>query len=251
MLVRSLVPGSAPGNTMEDIVTARMNYARLDDPASKVRIRLNSTAVHVKHVGDPQSAKEVEVTYVRGGQARRVRAASCVLACYNMVIPYLCPEMPDKQKEALAYAVKIPLVYTNVQIRNWKSFQKLGLSSIYAPGAYFSNIALDYPGLDGRIQLSGFARRTVRSAFAAHSLQTGAALQRSVPRRAMGTVQHEVRNLRAAGARSIGPHALCRRIRSRHRHRSHHGQPVAARICLRIQPPVRTAGSARIRSGLA
>ena len=74
-----------------------------------------------------------------------MRAAACVLACYNMVIPYLCPEMPDKQKEALAYAVKIPLVYTNVQIRNWKAFQKLGLSSIYAPGAYFSNITLDYP----------------------------------------------------------------------------------------------------------
>ena len=145
ILVRSLVPGSASGNTMEDIVTARMNYAALDDTASKVRIRLNSTAVHVKHVGDPNTAKEVEVTYVREGEARRVRAASCVLACYNMVIPYLCPEMPDKQKEALAYAVKIPLVYVNVQIRNWKSFQKLGLSSIYAPGGYFSNIALDYP----------------------------------------------------------------------------------------------------------
>jgi len=145
MLVRSLVPGSAPGSTMEDIVTARMNYAKLDDDGAKVRIRLNSTAVHVKHIGDPQSAKEVEVTYVRGGQARRVRAGACVLACYNMVIPYLCPEMPDDQKEALAYAVKIPLVYTNVQIKNWRAFQKLGLSSVYAPGAYFSNISLDFP----------------------------------------------------------------------------------------------------------
>ncbi len=145
MLVRSLVPGSASGHTMEDIVTARMNYARLDEPESKVRIRLNSTAIHVKHVGDAQNAKEVEVTYVREGQVRRVRAPFCVLACYNMVIPYLCPEMPEKQKDALAYAVKIPLVYVNVQIRNWKSFQKLGLSSIYAPGGYFSNIALDYP----------------------------------------------------------------------------------------------------------
>jgi spermidine dehydrogenase len=145
MLVRSLVPGSAPGSTMEDIVTARMNYARLDDAASKVRIRLNSTAVRAQHLGDPQSAREVEVTYVRGGQAHRVRGASCVLACYNMVIPYLCPEMSDKQKEALAYAVKIPLVYTNVQIKNWKAFQRLGLSSIYAPGAYFSNITLDFP----------------------------------------------------------------------------------------------------------
>ncbi len=145
MLVRSLVPGVLTGSTMEDIVTARANYARLDDPASQVRLRLNSTAVRARHVGDPASAKEVEVTYVRGGKARRVRAANCVLACYNMVIPYLCPEMPDKQKEGLAYCIKVPLVYTNVQISNWESFQKLGIQGIYAPGAYFSNVTLDFP----------------------------------------------------------------------------------------------------------
>jgi spermidine dehydrogenase len=145
MLVRSLVPGTLPGHTMEDIVTARADYARLDDASSPVRIRLNSTAVKVKHTGDPATAKEVEVTYVRGGQAHRIRAANCVLACYNMVIPYLCPEMSDTQKEALAYGVKMPLVYTNVQISNWKAFQKLGISAIYAPGSYFSNITLDFP----------------------------------------------------------------------------------------------------------
>ena len=145
MLVRSLVPGSAPGSTMEDIVTARMNYARLDTPDSAVRIRLNSTAVRARHLGDPQSASEVEVTYVRGGTAHKVSAAHCVLACYNVMVPYLCPEMSDKQKEALAYAVKIPLVYTNVQITNWKSLRKLELNSIYAPGSYFSTISLDFP----------------------------------------------------------------------------------------------------------
>jgi spermidine dehydrogenase len=157
MLVRSLVPGVLPGHTMEDIVTARANYARLDDVASRVRIRLNSTAVRARHIGnpaagpaadpaaDPTTAKEVEVTYVRGGQAHRVRAAHCVLACYNMIIPYLCPEMSAPQKEALSYCVKIPLVYTNVQISNWKSFQKLGINGVYAPGAYFSNVNLDYP----------------------------------------------------------------------------------------------------------
>jgi spermidine dehydrogenase len=145
LLVRSLVPGSAPGTTMEDIVTARMNYARLDDPSSKVRLRLNSTAVRVKHVGDPATAKEVEVTYVLAGKARKVRGDTCILACYNMIVPYLCPEMPEKQKESLAYAVKQPLVYTNVQIRNWTAFQKLGVCDIYAPGGYFNLVILDFP----------------------------------------------------------------------------------------------------------
>ncbi len=145
MLVRSLVPGTLPGHTMEDIVTARANYAALDEASSPIRLRLNTTAVKVKHAGDPATAKEVEVTYVRAGQARKARAANCILACYNMIIPYLCPEMPDTQKEALAYDVKLPLVYTNVQIANWRAFQKLGVSSIYAPGSYFSHITLDFP----------------------------------------------------------------------------------------------------------
>ena len=145
MLVRSLVPGVLSGHTMEDIVLARANYAHLDDNSLPVRIRLNSTVVKARNVGDPTNAKEVEVTYVRGGKAHRVHGANCILACYNMVIPYLCPEMSEKQKDALAYCVKLPLVYANVQIRNWKAFQKLGVNGIYAPGSYFSNVTLDFP----------------------------------------------------------------------------------------------------------
>ena len=154
LLVRSLVPGAIPGTTMEDVVTSRVNYARLDDSKSAVRIRLNSTAVRANHVGDPRDAKQVEVTYVRGGKAFKARAPHCVLACYNMVIPYLCPAMSETQKEALHYAVKIPLVYTNVLIRNWESFQKLGVSSIYAPGSYFTGVSLDFPVSMGEYHFS-------------------------------------------------------------------------------------------------
>jgi spermidine dehydrogenase len=145
LLVRSLVPGSAPGNTMEDIVTAKMDYTRLDDAKNATRVRLNSTAIHARHLGDPSTAKEVEVTYMLSGRVLKVRASNCVMACYNCVVPYLCPEMSQKQKDALAYAVKQPLVYTNVQIRNWTAFQKLGVSYIYSPAAYFCSTTLDFP----------------------------------------------------------------------------------------------------------
>ena len=145
LLVRSLIPASAPGSTMEDIVTAKLNYATLDDSSSPVRIRLNSTAILARNIGDPGSAKEVEVTYVRDGKARAVRGAACILACWNMVIPHMCPELPDAQKEALAYGVKVPLVYTNVQIANWQSFKKLGVSGIRCPGSYFETVTLDFP----------------------------------------------------------------------------------------------------------
>jgi spermidine dehydrogenase len=155
LLVRALLPGSAPGNTMEDIVTARMNYARLDDPDSAVRVRLNSTVVRARNVGDPAAAKEVEITYVRGGETRSVRSAACVLACWNMIIPYLCPEMPQKQKDGLAYGVKIPIVYTNVLINNWQSFKKLGVSRVDCPGSYFSVVELDYPVSMGDYRFPG------------------------------------------------------------------------------------------------
>jgi spermidine dehydrogenase len=155
LLVRALIPGAAPGSTMEDIVTAKMNYARLDDPASPVRVRLNSTVVQARNVGDPAAAKEVEVTYVRGGDARSVRGSTCILACWNMVIPYLCPEMPQKQKEGLAYGVKVPIVYTNVLINNWQAFKKLGVCVAYCPGSYFSGLDLDYPVSMGDYYFTG------------------------------------------------------------------------------------------------
>jgi spermidine dehydrogenase len=107
LLVRSLVPESLPGRSAEDVVSARLDYSRLDDPRSPARIRLGSTAVRVRNVGDPASSAEVEIVYVRGGEPYAVRAGSCVLACYNMIIPYLCPELPEPQKEALRYAVKV------------------------------------------------------------------------------------------------------------------------------------------------
>jgi spermidine dehydrogenase len=145
LLVRELIPPAAPGHTMEDIVTAKMNYALLDDPASPVRIRLNSTAVAARNVEDAVAAKEVEVTYVRGGHAHSVRAGACILACWNMVIPYLCPEMSREQKDALEYGTKVPLVYTNVLIRNWRSFEELGVFAVDCPGSYFDTVGMDFP----------------------------------------------------------------------------------------------------------
>jgi spermidine dehydrogenase len=143
LLVRALVPGSIPGQTAEDVVTAEADYNKLDRGDSPVRLRLSSTAVRVGHVGDQATAKEVAVSYVREKKVYNVRGKGVVLACWNMVIPYLCPEIPDKQKEALRYGVKVPLVYTAVAIKNWKAFQKLGVQSVSCPGMYHADVSLD------------------------------------------------------------------------------------------------------------
>jgi spermidine dehydrogenase len=143
LLVRNLLPDAIPGSTAEDIVTARAAYDRLDRPGSPIRLRLSSTVLRAVNVGAADSGG-VEVTYMRAGNAYTVRARNCVLACYNMMIPYLCPELPAAQKEALHSLVKTPLVYTSVALRNWESFRKLGVSRVYAPGGYHSSFNLNW-----------------------------------------------------------------------------------------------------------
>jgi spermidine dehydrogenase len=145
LLVRSLIPGAIPGHSMDDVVSARADYSPLDGAKAPVRIRLNSTVVQVRHNGSAASAKEVRVAYMRGGKLQSVQASACVLACYNMMIPYLCPELPQKQQDALHSLVKVPLVYTHVAIRNWATFQSLGIHQIVAPAGYHTYTALDFP----------------------------------------------------------------------------------------------------------
>jgi spermidine dehydrogenase len=145
LLVRRLVPGAIPGTTATDVVTARADYSRLDRPGNEVRIRLRSPVVRVRHLGAPQAAHGVEVAYATGGAVRTVNARAAVIACWHTSIPYLCPELPAAQKEALAFAVKVPLVYTNVFIRNWRAFQNLGVSRVTAPGFWHPSVSLDFP----------------------------------------------------------------------------------------------------------
>ena len=88
LLVRKLIPDAIPGNSSSDVILAKANYAKLDDSSSPVRIRLNSTAVRVKHLGDAASAKEVEVSYARGGKVYTAQGEefdSRLLACRDPV----------------------------------------------------------------------------------------------------------------------------------------------------------------------
>ena len=145
MMVRRMIPGVAPGSTPEDILMARFDYSKLDVATSPVRLRLNSTVVRIRHDGDPRTAKQLGVEYVQGGRAWRVRARHCVLACYNSVIPSLCPELPKSQREALAMPVKFPILYTNVVLNNWRAWKNLGIGAVTSSGSYHPMVKLDFP----------------------------------------------------------------------------------------------------------
>jgi len=144
LLVGRLIPRAVPGRGVDQVVTARVDYARLDEPGP-TRLRLNSTVVRARHAGDAASASEVEVTYARGRRLELVRARNCVLACWSTMIPYICPELPQAQRDALAYAIKVPIVYTNVVLRRWTSFQSVGVSRAHCPGSFHTSVELDLP----------------------------------------------------------------------------------------------------------
>ena len=209
LMVRKLIPSVMPGNSASDVVLAKANYAKLDDSASSVRIRLNSTAVRVKHVGDAASAKGVEVTYAKGGKVYTAHAKNAVLACWHVMIPYICDELPDKQKEALASAQKVPLLYSNIAVRNWTAFEKVGANSIYAPGMYHSYVNLDLP-----VSIGGYeCAKTPEQPIVVHMMKAAchpglpARQQHSYGRIELYTTTFETmeRNIRDQLARTLGP----------------------------------------------
>jgi spermidine dehydrogenase len=155
LLVRSLIPDTMAGSTMEDVIAAKADYSKLDQSRAAIRLRLNSTATQVQHGKTTDGEKVVQVAYMRGGKLQSVVAKNCVLACYNGMIPYICPDLPQKQKEALSYLVKAPLVYTHVALRNWTAFAKLNVHQIVAPCGYHTYTALDFPVSLGQYKFPG------------------------------------------------------------------------------------------------
>jgi len=74
-----------------------------------------------------------------------VQAGRVVMASYNMMVPFVMPQLPRPQREALRYGAKVPLVYSVVAIRNWRAFATLGVKFVSTPGMFHSQLRLDDP----------------------------------------------------------------------------------------------------------
>jgi spermidine dehydrogenase len=144
-LVRGMIPAALPGTGMESLAITAALYDKLDVAGDPVRLRLYASVVKVKHDGAPNAAKSVTVTYVEGETLKTVQAGHVVLACWHRVIPYLTDELGADQVEALKDQQKVPLIYTNVLIRNWHAFEKLGIESFEMPSGFWEGASIDYP----------------------------------------------------------------------------------------------------------
>ena len=138
LMVAKLVPQSAPNATAENVAMTQFDYSALDRENANVRLRLNSTVIGVDNID-----QGVSVTYASSeGELKQVSARHSVLACYHSIIPHLCPAMSDTQKAALKYQVKVPMILTNVLLRNSQALDKLGVDAVSCPGRLHARLFL-------------------------------------------------------------------------------------------------------------
>jgi spermidine dehydrogenase len=129
LIVKTLIPESIAGNSsLEDVCQNSVNFAALDRAGAPARIRLDSTAVWVKHDGDPAKSESVTIAYTRAGKTYRVKARSVVMAGGSWTTKHIVRDLPQDRKDAYAEFHRSPCMVANIAVRNWRFLYKMGIS---------------------------------------------------------------------------------------------------------------------------
>ena len=145
LLVRKMIPNVGPGDSYEDIVLSKFNYSELDKNSNIVRIRLNSTVVNVRHDGDPNSSSDLFVKYINDKKSYQVKGKGVVMACYNVMIPHIVPDLPEEQAAALRRNMRLPLFYSTVGLKNWRAMKEMEIGVAISPGNMHQAVLMDFP----------------------------------------------------------------------------------------------------------
>ena len=129
LIAKTLIPESiAGGHSLEDVCRKSVNFVALDRPGSSARIRLDSTAVWVKHDGDPAKSQFVTVAYTRGPKTFRVKARSVVMAGGSWTTKHIVRDLTPDRVTAYGQFYRSPCMMANVAVRNWRFLYKLGIA---------------------------------------------------------------------------------------------------------------------------
>ena len=129
LIVKTMIPDSIPGEqSLENICRNNVNFAALDRVGAPARIRLNSTAVWVKHDGDASKSESVTVAYTRAGKTYGVKARTVVMAGGSWTTKHIVRGLPDDRKDAYSQFYRSPCMLANVAVRNWRFLYKMGIS---------------------------------------------------------------------------------------------------------------------------
>jgi len=129
LMLKSVIPAAMEGDASVDGVTQHgVNFGSLDVAGAPVRMRLEATAVAVKHEGDAAKASSVSVVYEKGGKVYRVKARSVVMAGGSWTTKHIVKDLPEAQSEAYGQFYRSPCMMANVAVRNWRFMYKMGMS---------------------------------------------------------------------------------------------------------------------------
>jgi spermidine dehydrogenase len=129
LMVKTLIPGSITGeHTVEAVCRGKVHFAALDRPGTRTRIRLGSTAVWVKHEGDPAHSQFVRIVYTREGRVYAVKARSVVMAGGSWTTKHVVRDLPQTHQEAYSQFYRSPCLMANVAVRNWRFLYRLGIT---------------------------------------------------------------------------------------------------------------------------
>jgi spermidine dehydrogenase len=128
LIVKTMIPESIAGErTLEDVCRNNVNFVALDRAGASARIRLDSTAVWLKHDGDPEKSESVTVVYTRGGKTYRVKARSVIMAGGSWTTKHIVRDLPEDRKQAYAQFYRSPCMVANLAVRNWRFLYKMGI----------------------------------------------------------------------------------------------------------------------------
>lgn len=124
-LLRSLWPGSIRrrygiNQHMSDL----FDFDRLGSAPGGRALRLGTTAVHVKHAGNPATAEAVDVTYSRNGKLETVHAHAVIMAGGAFVTRHVVRDLTEAKAAALGRFIYAPVVWANVALRNAAALDK-------------------------------------------------------------------------------------------------------------------------------
>ncbi|MCW1402938.1 NAD(P)-binding protein [Novosphingobium sp. MW5] len=129
-LLQHLVPdayGDTP--TFASFVRASLRRETLDRPGQAVRVRLDSVAVSVQHVGKVDKAVAVDVVYNNAGKDMvRVRGRNVIMGGQQHVNKNVCRDITPAIKAAMNEFNHAPILSVNIALNNWRFFDKAGIS---------------------------------------------------------------------------------------------------------------------------
>ncbi len=128
-ILKQLIPDAISGAaSMKEICRGGVRLAALDRKKQSTRIRLDATVVSVKHLGEPNAARAVEILYTRNGKLYRVLAKTAIMANGSWTTKHVVRDLPTACRDAYAQFYRAPCLMANVAVRNWRFLYKLGLT---------------------------------------------------------------------------------------------------------------------------